>query len=78
MPVSEAATKSCSILKVLSKVSQNSDQNVGVFFDKTAERRATNLLKEIARQVLIFDFFIIFQNTFFTEHLHTAASAEPD
>ena len=69
--VTEAIAKRCSIKKVFLKILQNLQEN-----NRT---RVTFLIKlqakkETLAQVFSCEFCNIFKNTFFTEHLRTAAS----
>ena len=45
-----------------------------LFFNKVAGLRSANLFKETLPQVFPFEFYEIFKNIFFTEHLWTTAS----
>ena len=60
------------------EISQNSQEKICtrvIFLNKVAGLQACNFIKkEALAQVLSYEFFEIFKNTFFTEHLWTAAS----
>ena len=45
-----------------------------LFFNKVVGLRLASLLKKTLAQVFSYEFFKIFKNTFFTEHLWTTAS----
>ena len=63
------------------KISQYSHENtcVGVFFNKVASLQACNFIKnETPTQVFSCEYFEIFKNTYFQEHLERAASEDPN
>ena len=68
----------CSIKKVLSKVSQNPQENTNVkdsFFNKVVRLTQVTLSKEeTPTHVFSFQLCEIFQNIFFAEHLQPSAS----
>ena len=67
----------CSVKKVFLKKSQNSQENTcaSLFFNKIAGLKGCNFnKKETQAQVFSCEFCKIFKNTYFKEHLRTAAS----
>ena len=57
------------------RISQNSQENTCV---KVSGLRTATLLKKRLAQVFSCEFYEIFKNTFFTEHLWTTASINID
>ena len=77
----EAIVQTCSVTKVLIKITQNSQDNLyqALFFDKSADLRPSTfavLIKNPLAQLLSYEFCKIFKNTVFTEHLWATASVE--
>ena len=80
---SEAVVQRCSVKKVFLEISQNSQENAcakvlflimqSLFFNKVAGLRLTTLLQKRLAQVFSSEFCEIFKDTFFQEHLWTAA-----
>ena len=67
-----SSARRCSIKNVFLDISQNSQENacVGFSFLKSCRSQACNLIKkETPTQVYFCEFFKIFKNTFFIEHL---------
>ena len=74
---SRSSHEKCSIKKVFLKISPNSQENTCARVSYLIKLQAStcNFIKnEIRAQVFSCEFFQIFKNTYFTEHLWTTAS----
>ena len=74
---SRSSHQKCSIIKMFLKYSQYSQENtcVGVFFNKVAGLRLANVLKKrLQHRCFPVNVAELFKNTYFEEHLRTAAS----